>query len=368
MTVREVIGILESWAPRDIAWEKDNTGLQCGEPDTRVRGILVSLDPTEESVHEARRFGANLIVSHHPLLFHPLRSVDPTGRIGGILSLLLRHKISLYGAHTSVDFTRGGTSHVLAERLGLSGTAFLRQPYHLQRKLVTFVPRSAVDRVAAAMAAEGAGVIGNYEHCSFRIPGTGTFRGNDLSRPAVGRAGRLEKADEIRLEMVVPGPRIQGVVRALRRAHPYEEVALDIYPTENISPEYGAGVVGELPKAVTLQTFLTRVRRALHTRRLRWTGDRLARVQTVAVCGGSGGELLEDAISAGAEAFVTADLRYHAFHDAGGRIALIDAGHYETELPVVQTIARRLKQALRARGTSFPVRTSRTSKNPVQYF
>jgi len=367
MTVREVIEMLESWAPREIAWQGDNSGLQCGASSALVRGILVTLDPTVESIAEARHAGANMIVSHHPLLFHPLGSVDPAGRVGRVLSLLLRHGIALYGAHTTVDFTRGGTSHVLAERLGLTGTAFLRGTYRLQRKLVTFVPRPALDRVAAAMAAEGAGIIGNYEHCSFRIPGTGTFRGNEAAHPAVGRPERLEEVEEVRLEMVVPAPRMHHVVRALRSTHPYEEVAFDIYPTENISPEYGAGVVGELPQQLSLQALLARVKRRLHTPRLRWCGDKRARVKKVAVCGGSGGELLEDAVSAGAHAFITADLRYHAFHDAGGRIALIDAGHYETELPVVDAIAQQLRRSIRARGAAVVVHTNRTSTNPVQY-
>jgi putative NIF3 family GTP cyclohydrolase 1 type 2 len=173
--------------------------------------------------------------------------------------------------------------------------------------------------------------------------------------------------DETRLEMVVPAPRVERVVRALRRSHPYEEVAFDILPTANTSEEYGSGVVGTLPRPVSLEAFLARVNRTLRVRRLRWCGNPRARVQTVAVCGGSGGELLEHAVGAGADVFLTADLRYHAFHDADGRIALIDAGHYETELPVVERIAERLTEALRTRGVSLPVRISTTSTNPVQY-
>jgi putative NIF3 family GTP cyclohydrolase 1 type 2 len=284
-----------------------------------------------------------------------------------MLSQLLKQGIALYGAHTTLDFTNGGTSHILAERLGLSTTTFLRRPYRLQRKLVTFVPSASVSRVAEAMAAAGAGRIGNYDNCSFRLAGTGTFRGNDLSQPAIGKAGRLEEVQEIRLEMVVPGPRVQHVLHALRRTHPYEEVAYDLYPTDNSSPDYGAGVIGELPRPERLSAFLQRIKRGLRASRLRWCGDARAPIKRVAVCGGSGGELLDDAIRAGAEAFVTADLRYHAFHDAEGRIALIDAGHYETELPIVDAIVRRLKSELRSRGADVAVRTSRSTKNPVQY-
>jgi dinuclear metal center YbgI/SA1388 family protein len=367
MTVQEIMDVLEHWAPTEIAWERDNSGLQCGVRSARVRGILVTLDPTVEAVEEARRLGANMIVSHHPLLFHSLRSVDPSERVGKILALLLKYGIALYGAHTTVDFTQGGTSHVLAERLGLTGVEFLHRSHRLQRKLVTFVPRPSADRVASAMAAAGAGIIGNYDHCSFRAPGTGTFRGSAAAHPAVGQTGRLEKVEEIRLEVVVPAPRMQRVLHALRGAHPYEDVAFDIYPTENISPEYGAGVIGELLRPATLRAFLGRIKRSLRAPRLRWSGSSRTLIKRVAVCGGSGGELLEGAVAGGAQAFVTADVRYHAFRDAEGRIALIDAGHYETELPVVEAIARRLKQGITAREAAVTVRTSRTTTNPVQY-
>lgn len=367
MTVQDVIDIVENWAPPEIAWEKDNSGLQCGSRAARVRGILVALDPTLAVAQEAHRFGANMIVTHHPLLFHPLRSVDTDNHVGRMLSQLLKQRIALYGAHTTLDFTEGGTSHILAERLGLETTAFLRRPYRLQRKLVTFVPTASAARVAEALAAAGAGKIGNYDSCSFRLAGTGTFRGNDLTHPVFGEAGRLEEVQETRLEMVVPAPRVQHVLHALRRSHPYEEAAYDLYPTDNSSHEYGAGVIGELPRTERLSAFLLRVKQGLHARRLRWCGEARAPVKRVAVCGGSGGELLDDAIRAGAQAFVTADVRYHAFHEAEGRIALIDAGHYETELPLVDAIVRRLRSELKARGAGVAVRTSRATKNPVQY-
>jgi len=365
MRVRDVAAILEEWAPPEIAWEGDNVGLQVGRGDDPVRGILVSLDVTDDVIREARQCRASLIVSHHPLVFRPLRAVATDTPLGQRIAGLLRYRIALYAAHTNLDFALAGTSFALAERLGLSGARFLRAPYRVQKKIVTFVPQADVDRVAGAMAKAGAGVIGNYEACSFRIAGEGTFRGNAASNPAVGRREALERVQEMRLEMAVPGPRVSAVVAAMRASHPYEEVAFDVYPVDGPSREYGTGVVGELDRPLKLRSFLGRVRRSLGIPHLRYTGNPDRAVRRVAVCGGSGAELLPAAIAAGADAFVTADVKYHAFHDSAGAIALIDAGHYETEVPVVHSLARRL--AARLRGTGILVSSTRVTTNPVRW-
>jgi dinuclear metal center YbgI/SA1388 family protein len=365
MKVRDVTAILEEWAPREIAWEGDNVGLQVGRGDDPVRGVLVTLEVTDEVIREARQRRASLVVSHHPLVFRPLRAVATDTPEGRRIAGLLKHGLALYAAHTNLDFASAGTSFVLAERLGIVKSKFLHAPYRVQKKIVTFVPEPAVERVAAAMARAGAGVIGNYESCSFRIAGEGTVRGNAASNPAVGRRGTLEHAKETRIEMVVPGPSLDDVVTAMRSAHPYEEVAYDVYPLETPSRAYGMGVVGELDRPAKLRTFLERIRRSLGIPHLRYTGDPDRQVRRVAVCGGSGAELLSAAIAAGADAFVTADVKYHAFHDSTGAIALIDAGHYETEVPVVRSLARRL--AARLRGTGIPVSSTRVTTNPVRW-
>jgi dinuclear metal center YbgI/SA1388 family protein len=364
--VHDVDQIMSAWAPPALAWERDTVGLQVGDPESRVEGILVSLDPTEESVREARRRGASLIVTHHPLLFRPLRSVTPASAAARCLELLVRSRIALYSAHTNLDFTRGGTSFALAARLGLRDVSFLQQPYRLDRKIVTFVPAESAEGVAAAMADAGAGVIGNYDHCSFRVEGTGTFRGNASSSPAIGRKGKLEAAREVRLEMVAPQWRLERVVQAMRRAHPYEEVAFDILPLENPSRDCGMGAVGTLPREMLLSRFLALVRRKLGTNGLRWCGSPRSTVRRIALCAGAGGELLEPAIRSGADVFLSADLKYHAFREAAGTIALIDAGHFETETPVVGAIAGRLRTEFRRRGERVPIRTSRRAENPVR--
>jgi dinuclear metal center YbgI/SA1388 family protein len=365
MTVRDVQEIMETWAPPDTAWERDNVGLQCGRPDARVRRILVALDVTEEIVREARRKKADLIISHHPLLFKPLRTVIPANTTGRCIESLLRHRITLYSAHTNLDFASGGTSHALAETLGLRDVGFLHSPFALQKKIVTFVPASHVDAVARAMADAGGGKIGNYEDCSFRSAGTGTFRGNRESHPRIGRSGVVERVEEYRVEMIVPQRNVDAVVRALKRAHPYEEVAYDIYPCENPSKEHGMGVIGMLDRPIPLRSFLAIVKRSLDAKRLRWTGDPRRQIRKVAACGGSGSDLIDAAIQQGADVFITADVRYHSFHDVAGRMALIDAGHYETEAPVIGAVTRRLANELRRRNERVPVIAAASITNPV---
>jgi dinuclear metal center YbgI/SA1388 family protein len=367
MRVRDIQHVIEQWAPRAVAWERDNVGIQCGDPDLNVRGILVCLDVTEDVVHDALRRKANLIVSHHPLLFRPLVSVTPATHTGRTVRSLVRKDIAAIAAHTNLDAAPDGTSHALARVLGVEKTETLHRSMQLQVKLTTFVPAANADRVARAMAGAGAGVIGNYTDCSFRTNGVGTFRGNASSSPAVGRKGLLERVDETRLEMIVERHRLEEVIAAMRAEHPYEEVAYDISPLENVHAHFGMGAIGELPRPVPLSAFLRSTRKALKTGALRCTGSMQQKVSRIAVCGGSGSKLLEQAIAQQADVFVTADISFHRFQDAAGRIALVDAGHHETECPVLPALAARLRDACRMQGERTPVAVTSVRTNPVAY-
>jgi len=367
MTVRDIENILLTWAPKEIAWEHDTVGVQCGSSRDRVRGVLVCLDATRAVAAQASRRRADLIVSHHPPLFRPLTSLTPDSRAGALMRELVERRIALIAMHTNLDFARGGTSFALAGALGLVHPEFLSMPYRLQQKVVTYVPRAHADRVAAAMAAEGAGGIGNYDNCSFRTVGTGTFRGNQASRPRVGQPGRIEHVEEVRLEMIAPQHLVDRVVRAMKRAHPYEEVAYDVYALQNRSADYGMGVIGTLERPVRLAAFLGRVRRALAIPHLRHTGDPRRLVRRVAVCGGSGADLLETAIGRSADVFVTADVKYHHFQESEGRIALVDAGHYETEVPVVGAVVRYLRREVARRGSTLRVTATSIVTHKIQY-
>ena len=367
MIVRDIHRIIEGWAPKEIAWERDNIGLQVGSMDAKVKGVLACLDVTEDILAEAQRQHSNLVISHHPLLFKPLRSVDLDSATGRCVDKLLRSKTSLYSAHTNLDFARWGTSFSLAERLGLTDVDFLLKNYRLEKKIVTFVPPDHVEAVSSAMGKAGAGTIGNYDFCSFRTQGTGTFMGNPDSNPTVGQKGNLEKSQETRLEMVVEHSKLDRVVNALISAHPYEEVAYDVYSLENLSADYGMGIIGQLPEAMTLSQFINHVKKALPTKGVRYSRGARNRIRRVAACGGSGSDLTEVAIREGADAFVTADVKYHGFHDASGRLVLVDAGHYETEHPVINTIVNRLRREFKQCGVNISVNAAMVSSNPIAY-
>ncbi|MFN0159096.1 MAG: Nif3-like dinuclear metal center hexameric protein [Bacteroidota bacterium] len=367
MTVENVNSFFDEWAPKSIAWEKDNVGLQVGSLSSRVKGIVVALDATEQVVEEARMKKANLLVTHHPLLFNPVRTVTDRNATGRCIAALVRGGISLYSAHTNLDFTRGGTSFALAEILGLRDVDFLSHSYRIGRKVVTFVPSLNVEKVATAMARAGAGRIGNYKECSFQTEGTGIFRGNEESRPAVGKKHARETVKETRLEMVAPVWKVDNVIKAMKESHPYEEVAYDVYPLENTSSDFGMGAIGNLEKPLTMQAFIRRVKRNLHIPAVRSSSIPRKNVRRIAVCGGSGSALTQDAVRAGADVFVTADVKYHSFHDADQRIAVVDAGHYETEIPVMRVVVERLRTWLREHDSGIPVHLARTITNPVTY-
>ncbi|HEY4643693.1 MAG TPA: Nif3-like dinuclear metal center hexameric protein [Bacteroidota bacterium] len=368
MTARDVGEILESWAPKGVAWERDNVGFQVGTPSKPVRRVLIALDLSDAVLREAIQKKIDLIITHHPLIFRPLHSVLSSDRIGSMVTRLIENDIALYSAHTNLDCTRDGVSHALAHALLLRDVRFLSGISGTLKKVAVFVPADHVDKVAREMGEAGAGIIGRYEHCSFRTRGTGTFRAMEGAKPFIGTAGKYESSDEVRLEMVVPRWSLQRALHAMRASHPYEEVAFDVYPLENDDPNYGAGAVGNLRRSVLLRDFLRHVRKRLSVIGIRYVGRPDMQVRRVAVCGGSGTDLLKAAIEQQADVFVTADLRYHTFQEADPSIALVDAGHFETERVVLPAIAEKLKQASRKRGLKLNIFTARNEKNPVQFF
>ncbi|AEN73710.1 NGG1p interacting factor 3 protein, NIF3 [Rhodothermus marinus SG0.5JP17-172] len=348
-TVREIAAALEAWAPPGSAQSYDNVGLQVGDPEQPVRRALLALDLTPAVLEEARALEAELIITHHPLLFRPLRQLTPDGLVSSLALRLAASGIALYSIHTNLDAAPGGVSFALAEHLGLKDVQFLAKMEQALYKLVTFVPASHFEQVREALAEAGAGRIGNYEACAFATRGTGYFRPGDMARPFIGEPGKLESAEELRLEVEVARWDLPRVLAAMRAAHPYEEVAYDVYPVEQPYTRAGLGAIGRLEKPEPLRDFLQRVAERLQTDSLRYVGDPDASVETVAVCGGAGADLIGRALSAGADAYVTADLTYHRFfevldNDGRPRMALIDAGHYETEALTEALLATWLQQ------------------------
>ena len=348
MNVRQITRHLDSWAPPADKADYDHVGLQVGDVDAEVASVLVALDLTDGVIDEARRLGADLIVTHHPLLFRPLTALTPQTTPGRLALRLARAGIAYYAIHTNLDAQHGGVSFALAEQLGVGALEVLAPVEGGLVKLVTFVPTDDAYRVRTALADAGAGHLGAYTGCAFTAVGTGYFTPGPDADPAIGEAGGPPEAvPEVRLEVEVGRGRLPAALAALRQAHPYETPAFDVYALETTGTQVGFGAVGELDETLPMPEFLTRVADRLGAGALRWAGDESRFVRRVAVCGGSGSSLIGAARRAGADAFVTADLTYHQYFDwAEGRpMALIDAGHYETERVTEQLVVDRLRRA-----------------------
>jgi dinuclear metal center YbgI/SA1388 family protein len=367
MTGIEIIKYLEEWAPKGIAWDKDNVGLQVGDPKIRIKNILISLDLNEEVINSAVKENCNLIITHHPILYYPLKNLDfSKNRIARMIQMLVKNNITLYSAHTNLDFTKQGVSYSLAKRFQLKKIRFLKNLSQNQFKLAVFVPASHVSKVAEAIHQSGGGIIGEYSNCSFRTTGTGTFKGSDESNPSIGNKGVLESVEEVKLEVLVDKWRLNKVTNSLKKAHPYEEVAYDVYTLQNDNINYGIGAIGELNEAMNINDFLSFVSSKLKISTLRYTKNDKKKIKSVAVCGGSCGELIDEAIKQNADAFITADLKYHTFQNAEGNILLIDAGHYETELPILNEIKSRLEKFL-IENKKINVLKFKGSTNPIVF-
>jgi dinuclear metal center YbgI/SA1388 family protein len=363
-TCREVIEAIEAVAPPYLAEENDRIGLQIGRPDQEVSRVLVSLEVTREVLEEAQVRGAQLIVSHHPLIWQPLARIREDDPAGALVAELLRRRISVYVAHTNWDRCAEGVSACLARALGLERTEVLEEAEgSFSYKLVTFVPEGYEAPVIEALAQAGAGRIGAYRHCSFRSLGIGTFRPLEGASPFLGKVGQKEEVREYRLEMVVPRPALAAALSALRRAHPYEEPAYDVYPLAAGSTGAGLGVVGELAAAVPLEELAERLKRLLGTERVRVAGPVFRQVRRLAVIGGSGGGLVAKAVQRGAEALVTGDVKHHEVLNAlAWGLAVIDAGHGATERVSLPQLAEWLRSSL----PGLEVWVS-TSADPWQY-
>lgn len=366
MTVENITKYLESWAPKGIAWERDNVGLQVGATQQKLKNILLCLDINEDVVEDAIKKKCNLIISHHPLIFYPIKKISFGDKTSDIISKLIKNNITAYSSHTNLDFTREGVSFQLAKKLELRSIKFLKNISENLSKLVVFVPVGFTEKVAEAIHNSGGGIIGEYDHCSFRLIGKGTFRGSDKSNPVIGTKGKLEFVDEVKLEILVNNFDLANVIASMKKAHPYEEVAYDIYPLKNENVNYGMGAVGQLDEELNTKDFLSYVSRKLGIENFRYTNGRNKKIKSVAVCGGSGSDLLNTAIQQNADAFITADVKYHTFQEAEKKILLIDAGHYETEIFILDEIERKLKKFLE--NTESEIYKYNGTTNPISFF
>ncbi|SFS81708.1 Nif3-like dinuclear metal center hexameric protein [Marininema halotolerans] len=366
MTIKgtELIQAMEVWAPKHMAMEKDRIGLQVGEPDEEVKGVLVALDVTEAVVDEAIRMGANWIVAHHAIIFRPLKDLRTDRPAGRMYAKLLTHKINVFIAHTNLDAAEGGVNDVMCDLLGIKDREVLlptnRPSYH---KIVVFIPDSHHEKVLTAMCEAGAGAIGDYSHCTFNLEGTGTFLPGAGSDPYIGKQGELAKVSEVRLETIVSTEVRESVIQAMKNAHPYEEVAYDMYPLDLQGKVVGIGRVGSLPSTMTLQELAEKMKTAYRLTGLRMVGEPDHLVNRVAVLGGSGGGYYREALSQGADVYITGDLDHHTVMDAKAEgLTLLDPGHHAEEL-VLETVKDRLQKML----PSVQVEVTTVDTNPFTF-
>ncbi|MFC1736201.1 Nif3-like dinuclear metal center hexameric protein [Candidatus Hydrogenedentota bacterium] len=366
--VGDVADLLRELAPESQAFDYDNVGLLVGDENWPADHVMVALDPDYASVKQAAKAGVGLLVSHHPLFISPIRHVRTSSEPGKTIALALEHKIAIYCSHTNLDVAPHGTGEVLANHIGLTNVQSIPIPgAGALVKICVFVPVGHEDAVRSAMYKAGAGVIGLYEECSFMTPGTGTFRPVEGADPFEGKIGDLSRVDEFKLEVVVAKSRSSRVIAAMMAAHPYEEVAYDVYPLDNTDPAYSPLRVGILKKPIKLKTFAKRLKRLLKVDRVRVTGDLESAVSVVGVCGGSGGELIREEILRDVDVLVTGDIKYHQFTKAGELGgAVIDAGHRGTELPVVAHIASYLRARCKQAGHKVSVKEADAGPDPVQ--
>ena len=362
--IRDVVEALQSWAPSAYQESYDNARLICGDPDRIVTGVLCCLDSTEEVVKEAVELGCNLIVAHHPILFGSLKSLTGRNYVERTLLAAIRADVGIFAVHTNLDAIHSGVNARLADRLGLQNRRALEPKRELLLKLVTFAPHAQAESIRQAVFAAGAGVISDYDHCSFNVDGTGTFRGNEGTSPFVGKPGSEHHEPETRMEFIVPRHLESKVLRELMRVHPYQEVAYDLYPLLNEHPQVGHGLVGDLPEALAEPDFLDLLKDRLRTPCIRHSPLTGEPIKRVAICGGAGIFLISNALQAKAQAFVTADVKYHQFFDAEGRILLADVGHYESEQFTAGLIAEFLSQKF----DNFALRLTSIVTNPVNYY
>jgi dinuclear metal center YbgI/SA1388 family protein len=364
MKLKNISDFLEQIAPLRLQESYDNSGLLIGDPTKNVSKALIALDVTDAVMDEAVKDGCDLIISHHPLIFKGLKRLNGGNMVEDLVIKAIKNDVAIYAIHTNLDNVSDGVNGALAKKIGLKDTKVLSSKGDELNKLVVFCPRSHAEKVRSNMLDAGAGHIGNYSHCSFNTDGRGSFKAGEGADPYVGEIGKIHFEEEVRIETVVPKWMISRVISAMLQAHPYEEVAYDIYPLINKSENIGAGMIGDLEQEKDVEIFLKELKVTLNATGLRHGPFHTGRkVKKVAICGGSGSFLMEDAFRQGADIFITGDLKYHDFFLYQGQMTLVDAGHYETE----QFTKALIFDLLTKKFPNFALQISSRNTNPVSF-
>jgi dinuclear metal center YbgI/SA1388 family protein len=367
--VSDIVGITNKIAPFEFAESWDNVGLQLGDPVSQVSRIMVALDPGAPAVEAAVEAGCQLLVTHHPFIFTPLKKISATDETGRLAIVALKNDLSIISLHTNYDIAAGGVNDLLAERLGVEGVSPLRVTGGDQYlKLAVFGPQGFEERLLQALSPVMA-PIGNYRDCSFQADGIGRYTAQAGANPFAGEVGTPHLEKESRLEFLLLKERLNAALAALKEAHPYEEPAYDIYPVLNRGAVRGLGRIGVLPEPTTAGEFARSVKQRLAASGVRLVGEPGRRVKKVALCGGSGASLIHEASRKGADLMVTADVKYHEAREAEAMgIAVVDAGHFATELPMVEGLAAALRSALEAKRFETEVVTYQGEREPFSFW
>lgn len=364
MKIKEIIKLLEEVAPPALQENYDNAGLLVGNKESDCKGILISLDVTPAIVDEAIKRNCGLIIAHHPVIFKDLKKLSGDNYVQQTIVSAIKNDVAIYAIHTNLDNVINGVNKKLAEKLQLQNCKVLRPKEGTLKKLVTFCPVDFAEKIRNALFSAGSGAIGNYSECSFNFEGEGTFKPLPGSDPFVGKSGERHTEKETRIEVIFPEYLEQTVLTSLKEAHPYEEVAHYISSLTNVRNDIGSGLIGELPEPVAEKQFLNILKNAFNLSIIKHTKLFDKKISKVALCGGSGFFLLKDAIFAGADIYITSDVKYHEYFDANDNIILADIGHYESEQFTIELIAEILQEKL----PNFAVLKTEINTNPVSYF
>ncbi|MFH6604737.1 Nif3-like dinuclear metal center hexameric protein [Maribacter algicola] len=363
MTVKEVTDILEELAPLCYAEDFDNVGLLVGEKNMQVSGILVTLDTLENVIDEAITKKCNLIVSFHPIIFSGLKKLTGATYVERVVIKAIQNNIAIYSMHTALDNSNMGVNAKICEILGIGNPRILIPQKGTVKKLTTYVPEADTMRLLNALFAAGAGKMGNYSNCSFTTNGSGSFKAGENANPAKGEIGTTHHEKETQINVVFSKSEEKSVLRALFENHPYEEVAYEIFTLENSDQTIGMGMVGELPKSIDAKEFLLFVKEKMKVSNIRHSELLRKKIKKVAVLGGSGAFAIAKAKSAGADLFITADVKYHQFFEAEKKMIIADIGHFETE----QFTKNLLVDYLTEKIPNFAIRLSESKTNPIKY-
>lgn len=364
MILKDLIREIERNAPLPFQESYDNCGLLTGSMDQDVHGAILCLDCTEAVIEEAIAKQCNLVIAHHPVIFGGLKRLNGNNYVERTIIKAIQHSIAIYACHTNLDNVKNGVNKKIADKIGLINQQILAPKRGLLKKLVTFIPQSHFANVRDSLFEAGAGHIGNYDQCSFSFEGTGTFRGNDLTNPFIGKKGELSQEKEQRLELIYENIKEGAVINALLQHHPYEEVAYDIYQLDNVYHNVGSGIMGELKQEMTEIEFLNHLKAVFKLKTLKHTGLLNKPVKKVALCGGSGSFLLKNAISSKSDIYVSSDFKYHDYFDAEGKILIADIGHYESE----QFTPEIFYEIISNKFPTFATYLTEINTNPVNYF